>query len=198
MKVASLLLLVGLGFMTACTSNAGGPELNPEQEGVYRAMRQWCDKLAGKDHDGLWEMLSPDAQDVYRRELEAPGGVRSQAKLLAAGLEPGSVASETEKNRMREGLKALPSEPDKLTPKDYYKWRIAKEATPEAVANTSRLFARDNLVSIKIEGDNATVTLKHGDPKTYSWIRHSGVWKIDLKPSILRALDDARRRESGK
>jgi hypothetical protein len=195
-KVCNALLILLL--LAGCTGGTGGPDLNPEQEGVYRAMRQWCDRLAGKDHDGLWEMLSADAQDIYRRELEAPGGVRSQAKLLHAGLEPGGVTSEAEKNRMREGLKELPPEPEKLTAKDYYKWRIAKEATPEAIANTSRLFASDNLVSIKVEGDNATVTLKHGDPKTYSWIRHGGVWKIDLKPSILRALDDARRRESGK
>lgn len=195
MKVCNALLILLL--LAGCTGGVGGPELNPEQEAVYKAMRQWCDKLSAKDSDALWEMLSPDAQDIYRRELEAPGGVRSQAKLLQAGLEPGGVTSEAEKNRMREGLKELPPDPEKLTAKDYYKWRIAKEATPEAVANTSRLFARDNLVSIKVEGDNATVTLKHGDPKTYSWIRHSGVWKIDLKPSILRALDDARRRESG-
>lgn len=196
MKVCKALLL--LLVLAGCTGGTGGPELSPEQEAVYKAMRQWCDNLAGKDHDALWEMLSPDAQEIYRRELEAPGGVRSQAKLLEAGLEAGSVASESEKTRMREGLKALPPDPEKLSAKDYYKWRIAKEATQEAIANTSRLFARDNLVSIKVEGDSATVTLKHGDPKTYSWIRHSGVWKIDLKPSILRALDDARRRESGK
>jgi hypothetical protein len=65
--------------------------------------------------------------------------------------------------------------------------------TAEGAERTASLYSKNNIEAIAIDGDRATVTLKHGDES--SWVRHSGVWKFDLKPSTLLALEEARMRE---
>ena len=145
----------------------------------------------------MWDRLSPDAQDLYKRELEGtnPAGVRATVSMNKAALDPEALTSDNDRARIKALLATLPEDPDSMTPKDYYIWRMRPEFTPEGAKNTARLFSRSNIDSITIEGETATVMLKAGDPKRYSWVRHDGVWKFDVKPSILRALETARKRE---
>lgn len=186
------ILLVAL-VLSACPQ---GPDWDADQTAVHSTMNDWATAVTRGDAEALWDMLSPDAQDVYKRELQAPKGVQQTVKLNQASLGPDSRMPESEKERTRNLLKTLPADPDKMTPKDYYIWRVTPELNPEGAQRTERLFAKSNIEEISIDGDNATVVLKNGDPDRYSWVRHNGVWKFDLKPSILRALEIARKRES--
>jgi hypothetical protein len=190
----TLLLLCPL-LLAACPQQI---ELNPDQEAVHKAMMEWADFVMKKDTAGMWDRLSPDAQDWFRRELEgtSPPGVRATVKMNKAALEPGARTSEEDRQRIITLLATLPPEPEKMTPKDYYAWRVTPQLTPEGSERTHRLFSKSNIKAIEIEGDRATVVLKSGDPDRYSWVRHGGVWKNDVKPSILRALEDARKRET--
>lgn len=195
-RILNLALLLVLSLLlAACPQQI---ELNPDQEAVHKAMQEWADSVMKKDTDALWDRLSPDAQDWYRRELEgtSPPGVRATVKMNKAALEPDARTSEEDRQRIITLLATLPPDPDKMTPKDYYAWRLKPELTPEGSERTHRLFSKSNLKDIEIEGDRATVILKSGDPDRYSWVRHSGVWKFDVKPSILRALEEARKRET--
>jgi len=189
----ALLLILSL-LLAACPQQA---ELNPDQEAVHKAMMEWADSVMKKDTDAMWERLSPDAQDWFRRELEGtdPPGARATVRMAKATLEPGAQTHEDERQRQIALLATLPPDPDNMTPKDYYVWRMTPQLTPEGSERTHRLFSKANIKDIVIEGDRATVLVKNGDPDRYSWVRHSGVWKFDVKPSILRALEDARKRE---
>lgn len=195
-SIQNLALLLCLSLLlAACPQQI---ELNPDQEAVHKAMMEWADSVMKKDTDAMWERLSPDAQDWYRRELEgtSPPGVQATVKMNKAALEPGARTSEEDRQRIIALLATLPPEPDKMTAKDYYAWRLKPELTPEGSERTHRLFSKSNLQDIEIEGERATVMLNSGDPNRYSWVRHDGVWKFDVKPSILRALEDARKRET--
>lgn len=183
----TILLLV---MLAGCVQQA--QPFNAQQQGVYDAMQAWSRACEKRDTDALWELLSPDAQTFYRLELTGPNGVRATVKLEKAALAPGSMISPELRKQKEAFLKTMPEDPDNMTPKDYHAWRLQKELTPENIANQSRLFARDNIERIELDVDRATVTLKHGDPRQYSWFRHSGVWKFDLVPSMLRALEEAR------
>jgi len=194
----TLLLAALVAATLSVTSCEQGPNWDADQTAVHDAMNDWSAAVTRGDGEALWEMLSPDAQEIYRRELEAPKGVRQTVKLNKASLGPDSKMAEEEKDRVRKLLATLPDDPDKMTPKDYYIWRINPSLTPEGAQRTEALFAKSNVKEISIQGDNATVVLKNGNPDRYSWVRHKGVWKFDVKPSILRALEDARRREAEK
>jgi len=189
----ALLLILSL-LLAACPQEL---ELNPDQEAVHKAMMEWADSVMKKDTAAMWDRLSPDAQDWFRRELEGtdPPGARATVRMAKATLEPGAQTHEDERQRQIALLATLPPDPDKMTPKDYYVWRMTPQLTPEGSERTHRLFSKANIKDIVIEGDRATVLVKNGDPDRYSWVRHSGVWKFDVKPSILRALEDARKRE---
>lgn len=178
------LLLVG------CVKNE--EPFTPEQQGVYDAMQAWSRACERRDTEALWEALSPDAQTYYRTELTGPKGVRATVALEKAALGPDSMISPEVRAQKEAFLKTLPANPENMTPKDYHAWRLESELTAENIANQSRLFARDNIESIEIEGDRATVVLKHGETKRYSWFRHDGDWKFDVPPSMLRALEAAR------
>lgn len=163
-------------------------------------MMEWAEAVMKQDTDALWDRLSPDAQEWFKRELEGtnPPGARATVKMNKAFLEPGARTTEEDRQRVIALLATLPPDPESMTPKDYYAWRIKAELTPEGSERTHRLFSKANIKEIVVEGDRATVILKNGDPDRYSWVRHDGVWKNDLKPSILRALEDARKREKTK
>ena len=191
-SLTPILALVVL-LVTGCPQ---GPDWNDDQKAVHDAMNDWSAAVTRGDGPALWGMLSPDAQDIYRRELEAPEGVRQTVKLNKAALDPDSKMGDEEKERVRKLLDTLPENPDEMTPEDYYIWRITPSLDPEGAQRTEALFAKSNVKEISIQGDNATVVLKNGNPDRYSWVRHKGVWKFDVKPSILRALEDARRREA--
>ncbi|MEZ5993816.1 MAG: hypothetical protein R3E76_15890 [Planctomycetota bacterium] len=186
-------LLLVFALVAACPQDT---EWTPEQKGVHQAMMDWSGAVTKRDAEAMWEMISPDAQEIYRRELEAPGGAKQTVKLTQASLEPGSLISAKRRKELEELLASLPKNVEKMTPKDYYVWRMTPELTSENALNTERLLAKDNVSSISIDGDRATVELKNGDPDRYSWVRHDGVWKFDLKPSILRALETARQLET--
>jgi hypothetical protein len=193
-SVRSLLLLLSLAcLLSACT---GEPEWNAEQQSVHKSMLEWSMAVSRKDGAAMWEMLSPDAQEVIRRELEAPSGARWAVKSSKAALDPEARTPEAERERIAKQVKALPPDPEKMSPKDYYIWKVTPDLTAEGSERTASLFEKRNISQISIEGDRATVILKHGDPDRYSWVRHEGVWKNDVKPSILRELEEVRRREN--
>ncbi|MCA8915358.1 MAG: hypothetical protein KDB90_08095 [Planctomycetes bacterium] len=181
-------------LLAGCPSSS---DWDADQEAVHKAMLEWSSAVTRQSADDMWDRLSPDAQDLYKRELEGtnPAGVRATVSLNKAALDPEALTSDNDRARIKALLATLPEDPDSMTPKDYYIWRMKPEFTAEGAENTARLFSRSNIDSITIEGETATVMLKAGDPKRYSWVRHDGVWKFDVKPSILRALETARKRE---
>lgn len=194
--LASIQMCLGLLaalLLVGCVKNE--EPFTAEQQGVYDAMQAWSRGCEQRDTDALWEALSPDAQTYYRAELMGP--VRSTVAAEKAVLGPDSMISPEVRKQKEAFLKTLPENPENMTPKDYHAWRLESELTAENIANQSRLFARDNIESIEIEGERATVVLKHGETKRYSWFRHDGDWKFDVTPSMLRALEAARKRASG-
>jgi hypothetical protein len=142
-------------------------------------------------------MLSPEAQEIYERELTGRMGVRMVVQLDKEATAPDAVTPPAERGRAEARLKSLPAEPDKMSAKDYYIWRVKRDLTPKSAANTADLFAKANIKDIEVKGDVATVYLQHGDPGSYLWKKVNGDWKFDLKPSILRELESVRRREAG-
>lgn len=189
-SIQNCLCLLFALLLPGCVKNE--VPFNAQQQAVYEAMQAWSRGCEQRDTKALWDLLSPDAQTFYRMELTGPGGVRATVKMEKAALAPGSMISDELRQKKEAFLKTMPPEPEKMTPQQYHAWRLQAELTPENIANQSRLFSRENIESIELAGDRGTVTLKHGDPKQYSWFRHDGVWKFDVTPSMLRALEEAR------
>lgn len=192
LTAAATLISVAL-ILSACPQET---EWTPDQKAVHQAMLEWSGAVTKRDAEAMWEMISPDAQEIFRRELEAPGGAKQTVKLTKASLDPASLISAERRKEFEELLSSLPENVEKMTPKDYYVWRMTPKLTSENALQTERLWSKDNVSSISIDGDRATVVVKNGDPDRYSWVRHDGVWKFDLKPSILRALETARQLET--
>ncbi|MCB9894252.1 MAG: hypothetical protein H6839_07380 [Planctomycetes bacterium] len=189
-----------IAILFAALVLAGCPQStdwNADQEAVHKAMLEWSSAVTRQSAEDMWDRLSPDAQDIFKRELEGtnPAGVRATVAMNKTALDPAALTSDNDRARIKALLATLPEDPDHMTPKDYYIWRVKPDLTAEGAEKTARLFSRENVESITIEGERATVVLKAGDPKRYSWVRHDGVWKFDVKPSILRALETARERE---
>lgn len=179
-------------LLASCT----GGGWNEDQRAVYSAMQAWSASVSKGELETLWSMLSPEAQEIYERELTGRGGVRMMVELDKAATAPGAVTAPAERSQAEARLQALPADPDKMSAKDYYVWRLKRDLTAERAANTADLFAKANIKSIEVKGDTATVHLQHGDPPAYQWKRVGGDWKFDLKPSILRELESVRRREA--
>lgn len=192
MHSRKLVSVVVLLLLSACPQQ---PEWTTEQLEVHQAMLDWSKAVSNQDGESMWDMLSPDAQEVYKRELEGEGGVRQTVKLNKAALAPDARTPDAERERIRKLLETLPDDPDSMTPKQYYVWRMTPDLTQEGAERTARLFDLSNVQEIAVQAEKATVVLKNGNPDRYSWVRHDGVWKFDLHPSILRALEDARKRE---
>ena len=192
MKVLSVALLALL-LLAGCTSK---PEFTPEQEAVLQAMQAWAEGVARPDTAALWELSSPDMQDLYRRELLAPRGVRDTVKQSKAALDPDALTPTAERERIKAVLADLPADAETMTPQAYFAWKITRKATPVEAENTRKLFTRTNVKEVHIEGETATVVLLAGDPARYFWRKVDGVWKFDVSPSILRELQAARQKES--
>lgn len=180
-------------LLSACPQEV---EWTAEQKEVHQAMLDWSKAVSEQDGAAMWEMLSPDAKDVIRRELEGtdPPGARATVKMSKAALKPEARTTPERRKELEELLKKLPEDPDNMTAKDYYIWKVTPDLTQDGAARTAQLFEKSNVSDIEINGEKATVVLKNGQPDRYSWVRHDGVWKFDLPPSILRALEDARKR----
>lgn len=174
-----------------------GEDWTPDQRSVHTAMTNWSTAASKGDTGSMWDMLTPDSQDFYLRELTGKNAVRDTVLQLKAALAPDTLAPPEEQERVRKALKELPEHPEKMTAKDYYEWRVKPDLTPEKTANTAQLFAKANIKEIAIEGDKATVVLLNGDPDRYTFKKVGGDWKFDLPASILRALETVRRREAG-
>ena len=177
-------------LLASCTSGSGW---NEEQQAIYAAMRAWSAAVSKGETETLWGKLSPQAHEWYERELTGHNGVRTMVKMDRAALAPDALTPAPERARIEARLKTLPKNPEKMSPRDYYAWRVKRALTPESAANTSRLFERENVKGISVKGDTATVTLHHGDPDQYHWKKVTGDWKFDLRPSILRELEETRR-----
>lgn len=183
------LLLVLL--LAACGESAA---FNERQQGVYDAMQAWTAAGEARDPAAMWELLSPDAKDFYIRELTTgPASVRSVYRQHKEALAPDSMISESWRREIEEDLAKLPPDPESMTAKEYYAWRISAEFTPAEIINQRKLFARENIVDIEIDGERATVILKHGKSTRYSWRFHESGWKFDLSPARLRQLEADRR-----
>ena len=174
-------------------AGCGGSDWSDEQEGVHKAMLEWSAAVTRQDTDAMWELVSPDVQDVYHRELTI--SVRPQVKLDKAALAPDALTSEADRSQIKARLAQLPENAETMTDQEYYGWKVKQQLTPEGADNLARLFSRENVESITIDGDKAVVVLKTGAETRYSWVRHDGHWKFDAKPSILRELENARERE---
>lgn len=171
-------------------------EWTDEQKAVHAASQEWAKAFQEQDAAALWDMLSPDSKEWYKRELEGEGGLRQTVKLDKAALKPGARTPPEERERIEKFLATLPKDPDDMSPKDYYIWKQTPIMTQENAASTAGAFEKANIQEIEIAGDKATMVVKSGKPDRYSWVRHDGVWKFDLPPSILRALNEARTRET--
>jgi hypothetical protein len=178
-------------MLSACAE-----DWSEDQQAVHKAMRDWSAAVTAKDANAMWEMLSPDAREIYRRELEAPGGARTVVRMNKLALEnPDSKLSPERRKQLEADLATLPPNPDGMSAQEYYVWRVTPDLTAAGAENTAGLFAKANVTAIEIDGDRATVVLKNGDPDRISWVRHEGHWKFDLKPSTLRALEEVREKE---
>jgi hypothetical protein len=191
-KVRNLLFVL---LITGAASACGGSGWSDDQTGVHKAMMEWSLAASRQDANAMWDMLSPDARDWYRRELEAPGAVRTTVRLHKAALAPGSLISDEQRKRIEAELATLPPDPDHMTAKEYFVWKLTPDLTAEKTENLAALYAKPNIERIEVEGEHATVILKAGEEDRISWVRHDGVWKFDLKPSTLRALEEAREKE---
>ncbi|MBE7492037.1 MAG: hypothetical protein HS108_09830 [Planctomycetes bacterium] len=180
----------------ACTADPAA-NWNEDQRAVHATMLAWSGAASRGDSAAMWDMLTPDSQDWFLRELTGRGGVQETVRQLRAALEPGSLAPPTEQERVRKVLATLPEKPETMTARDYYQWRIRSDLVPEKTARTAQLFAKTNIRDISVIGEKATVVLVSGDPDRYSFKKVGGDWKFDLPPSILRALETVRRQESG-
>jgi len=190
-------LLACAALLCLLSSCGPGHDWNDDQRAVHSAMMEWSMAVSRKDANAMWEMLSPDARDVYKRELEGvtPPGVRTTVAMSKLALKPEARTPEAERERLTLLLANLPPDPEGMTAQEYYVWRVTPDLTPEGAERTGGLFAARNVKEIEIKGDRATVALEAGDPDRYSWVRHDKVWKFDLKPSTLRALEEAREKE---
>jgi hypothetical protein len=189
---------VAAAILLALTLSAcGGGDWNEDQQGVHKAMTEWSMATSRQDANAMWDILSPDSHEIYRRELEGldPPGARATVKLTKAALATGSMISPERRKELESLLAKLPLNPDNMTAKEYYVWKVTPDLTAEAAERTGSLYAKSNVKEIEIDGDRATVVLTVGDPDRISWVRHNGVWKFDLKPSTLRALEEAREKE---
>lgn len=182
--------------LSACPNDPSA-DWTEDQRAVHGAMLKWSTAASKGDVSAMWDMLTPDAQEFYQRELTGKNGVRESVLQLKAALAPDTLAPPEEQERVRKVLKELPEAPEKMQAKDYYEWRVRLDLTPEKTANTAQLFAKANIKDIAITGSDATVLLLNGDPDRYQWKKMGGDWKFDLPPSILRALETVRRREAG-
>jgi hypothetical protein len=193
-KIQGLLAVL---LIAVATSSCGGSDWSEDQQAVHKAMMEWSLAVSREDGNAMWEMLSPDAREIYRRELEgtSPPGIRVQVKLDRAALAPGSRISAELRKEVEARLATMPPDPDHMTAQEYYVWRVTPGFSAEGAENTAGLFGKSNISQIEIDGDRATVILKAGDPDRISWVRHDGLWKFDLKPSTLRALEEAREKE---
>ena len=182
-------------LLALTVSACGGGDWNEDQASVHKAMMEWSLATSRQDANAMWDMLSTDAHEIFKRELEGVGGARMTVKLYKAALAPEARTSPERRKELEAELAKLPPDPDHMTAQEYYVWRVTPQLTPQASESTAALYAKPNIEEIEIEGDRATVVLKSGDPDRISWVRHSGVWKFDLKPSTLRALEEAREKE---
>jgi hypothetical protein len=187
-KIQNWLALLLAAGIASCVGSS--PEFTPEQQAVFDVMQAWARAVEQRDTDALWNMLSRDGQRYYGAELD---GARNAVKMTKAALEPDSLVSQQRRKELEEYLKTLPPDPDAMETKDYYTWRLKNELTPERIANQTRLYARANVERIEIDVDRATVTLVHGDPKSYSLRKESGDWKFDVIPSMLRNQEAGRK-----
>ncbi|MCF6228000.1 MAG: hypothetical protein L3J82_04925 [Planctomycetes bacterium] len=195
MKTVFLSLALAIGLSACSTSET---KFSTDQQAVFDAMKNYVELVQNQDIEALWESLSPDAQELYQRELGSPKGAISTWRSIRIDLDhPESRTSEAQKAKLREALKNLPEDPTKMTPKDYYVWKVSKTLTPELITGTARLWERSNIEGIEVTGTSAIVTLKVGDEKRISWSRHEGGWKLDGKPSTMGELKNARERENG-
>ncbi|MHC4841167.1 MAG: hypothetical protein ACYTDT_09465 [Planctomycetota bacterium] len=193
MKVLFTMLALTVALSGCMTSNS---DWTSDQQAVFDAMQEFVEYVRKEDTASMWDALSPDGQEIYRRELEFPGGARSTWKSIKEALDnPESRLPDAQRSKLEADLENLPDDPTKMTPKGYYSWKISKTLTSEGIANTARLWERLNISSIEVDGTTAIVELKSGDEKRISWSRHDGVWKFDGKPSTMRELKDARERE---
>lgn len=181
--------------LCGCTPGPGD-NWNADQKAVYDAMQGWTKAVSKGDIDAMWDRLTPDAQEIYDRELKGRRGIQETVRQLKAGISPDARTPAEERARIEKALKELPPEPEKMTAKDYYRWRVTPDLTPTRAANNAALFAKANIVEISVQGQTATVVLKDGQPDRYNWKKSGGDWKFDLPPSILRALEATREREA--
>ena len=191
-RLLSLIAIIAVLAASGCPEHK--TEWTDDQKAVHAASLEWSKAFQEQDAAALWEMLSPDSKDWYKRELEGEGGLRQTVKLDKAALKPGARTPPEERERIEKFLATLPIDPDDMSPKDYYIWKQTPNLTQENAASTAGAFEKANIQEIEINGDKATMVVKSGKPDRYSWVRHDGVWKFDLPPSILRALEDARKR----
>jgi len=193
--IACVVSLLLCALAQGCTPSPG-ENWNAEQKSVYDAMQSWSKAVSNRNIDAMWDMLTPDAQEVYERELKGRRGIQETVRQLKAGIGPDARTPADERARIEKALKELPPEPEKMTGKDYYRWRVTPDMTPTRAANNAALFAKANIVEISVQGGTATVVLKDGQPDRYSWKKSGGDWKFDLPASILRALEATREREA--
>jgi hypothetical protein len=183
-----LLLLDGCGN--------GLLEFDSDQQGVYEAMQAWSRACERHDTDALWELLSRDAREYTRREHSiGPNSVVSRYRMGREALHPDSLISESRRREIERELAMMPPDPTAMSVREYHAWRMNQELTPDKIDNQSRLFARANIESIEVIGERATVLLKHGETRRYSWVREDGEWRFDVAPSVQRELERERRNE---
>lgn len=194
MRNLGFLALLAL-LCAACTRDPDASWSN-DQKAVHAAMQAWSAAASKHDTDAMWKLLSPDAQDIYLRELTGKDGLREQVRLIKASLAPEARTTPEQRRKNEEFLKALPENPGEMTVEQYYAWRTKRELTPEKTENTARLFEKGNIADMTFSGSIATVVLERGEPSRYLWKKVGGDWKFDLHPSILRELEDVRRREA--
>lgn len=183
---------VALSLLALAGGCGGSGGFNTQQQGVYSAMQEWTGACEARDTEAMWSLLSPDAKEFYRRELQA---VRHVHSLHTEALLPESMISDAKRKQEEEALRRLPEDPEAMSAADYYGWRIADELTPAEIINQGKLFARNNILDIEIDGERATVILKNGRPSRYSWRIFEGDWKFDLSPASLRALEAGQQSE---
>lgn len=190
-----LIVAIAVLLIVSCTSE---PTWTADQKAVLGAAQKWDIAKAQQDYAAMWDLLSPDAQELYDRELRGTPGVRQTVKLAKAALQEGSRISDADRQKRIDELAQFPDDPDKMDSKAWYIWRTERDMAKQGPAGAAALFAREYIKSISIQGEEATIVLKQGNPDRYSWVRVSGDWKFSPAPSTMRALDEARQRESAK
>lgn len=187
---AAVLLLALLG---GCGGGNEKPMLNSKQQAVHAVALAWAENVEREDLDAIWELVSKDWKLVleqYRRQAWI------EVVNLNLALKSPSLPAEERQRIERDLAEKFPSaDPEtmkRMTAKEYYIWTLAEEINEENKRYTRWHLSHENVREIVIDGAEATLVVRQGEPERVWFVREGEVWKRTVSPAMKRELEKAR------